>query len=345
MTIAETTMMANKGPCKAYLDDLDPWVVRYLASHPDAVRLIKEARQSAASGEFSADLVEAMREACDRSLEKHHNRIFDPARTDQSLAFYRQIESFASLENKVVMDFGCGIHECFAVAVVLWANGASHAIAVDEAGIESPEFTAKFLYHWIVRCMTSPHRYLWSGVRREQFVSRLSALGLEKLKGGTFEHIFTVLPLLHMTGKNRLDSLADGKINYVFSQSVLEHLQDPYGSLSQIHKKMGPNGIFCCAIDYRDCRHYAAGASPWEYLFDDGDYQPGHLNKLRHSAMMKIVHKAGFSVISEQVVREALPPSIYEGILPKYKDLSKEDISTTACYLVLRRRALPATDD
>ena len=337
--------MANKEPLKAYLNDLDLWIVNYLASHPDAVRLIKEARQSTASGGLTADMIEAMREACDRSLEKHHRGIFGTARTEQALAFYKQIESFASLENKVVMDFGCGIHECFAVAVVLWANGASHAIAVDEASIESPEYTAKFLYHWIVRCMTSPHRYLWSGVRREQFVSRLSALGLEKLKGGAFEHIFTVLPLIHISGKNRLDSLADGKINYVFSQSVLEHLQDPYGSLSQIHKKMAPNGIFCCAIDYRDHRHYVTGVSPWEYLFDDGDYEPGYLNKLRHSAMMEIVHRAGFSVISEQVVREALPDSIYEGILPKYRDLSKEDISTTASYLVLRRRALPPSVD
>ena len=60
---------------------------------------------------------------------------------------------------------------------------------------------------------------------------------------------------------------------------------------------------------------------------------------------MELLHKAGFALISEKVVRDDLSDSVYEGILPKYRDLSKEDIRTTASYLVLRRRALPATDD
>jgi SAM-dependent methyltransferase len=321
--------------------ELDSLIVTYLSQHPDAIRLMRDARQLNFSKGISADLIETLRLACERSLDADMNRLFHPVKTEQTLAFYRQIQNFASLENKVALDFGCGVHESFAISIILWANGASHTIAIDDEAIQFPERTARFLYDWIMACMANPHKYLWPGVRKEQYLTRLSMLGLEYLKKGQLEHIFSVFPLHYLTGSGALDAISDGKVNYVFSQSVFEHLPDPGLTLQKLHKKMAPDGIVCTAIDYKDHRHYVTGASPWEYLIDDGDFKPGYINKIRHSEMMRIFRENGFVVISEAVVRDEPPVALHAELNEKYAALSKDDIESTAGYLVFRRGIPP----
>ena len=322
------------------LQELDNLIVTYLSQHPDAIRLMRDARQLNQTVGISADLIESVRLACESCLDADMNRLFHPIKTEQTLAFYRQIQSFTSLENKVILDFGCGVHESFAVSINLWANGASHTIAIDDEAIQFPERTARFLYGWIIGCMANPHKYLWPGVRKEQYLSRLSMLGLEYLKKGQLEHIFSVFPLHYLTGSSALDAIADGKVNCVFSQSVFEHLPDPEKTLTKLYKKMAPNGILCIAIDYKDHRHYVTGASPWQYLVDDGDFQSGYINKLRHSQMMAIFRRCGFKTISEVVTRDQPPSSLETELNDKYATLSKSDIETTAGYLILRRGIL-----
>lgn len=318
---------------------IDQCMIDFLAARDDRQSLsdrIIAAPALAASAR--AGTLERVRDAVDGYLAADTQRLFHPLKTQTTLGFYHNLKAFGPLANKTVLDFGCGTHEALAISITLWASGAKAVIALDQEAIQWPALTARFLYDWIIHCITEPDRYLWPDVSREHFVARLTSLGLAQLKAGQLEQLYASLPLRHLCGPAAsLSTLPDGSLSYVLSQSVMEHIQRPSEVLAVLYQKMTGGGLLCFAIDYRDHRVYVEGASPWQYLVDDGDYLPGYINKLRHNAMLEIFTAQGFRLVSGQLVRQEVPASIMAQCLPKYRNLTSEDLETVAAYLIFQR--------
>jgi hypothetical protein len=89
------------------------------------------------------------------------------------------------------------------------------------------------------------------------------------------------------------------------------------------------------AIDYRDHRAYTIGASPWQYLLDDQDHSPGYINKIRHSEMLRLIASAGFTVTQSKLIRQEPLSLESQRFIPRYGNLSEEDIKITEAHLLL----------
>jgi len=100
------------------------------------------------------------------------------------------------------------------------------------------------------------------------------------------------------------------------------------------------DSIIFADIDYRDHRRYTIGSSPWLYLVDDGDHESNYINKIRHREMLSIINESGFNIIDSIERKYDVPSNILREILPRYKPLEHEDISTLESRIIFTKRIL-----
>lgn len=324
-------------------DAVDMAVLEYLAQHPCSAALMETLDQTSVPppSHYPVASLERLGKAVDACLDQEVPRLFHPQKTRVTWQFYKKLEAYVSLNNATTLDLGCGVHEAFAISLLFWANGAKEVIAIDEDMILWPDRTAHFLYRWIMEILTDPEPYLWRGVSRKELVERLSLLDLKALNEGSLDSLLEKLPLQYRTGHDAMRSLPQGQLQAIFSQSVLEHVPDIKRLLAQLALLGGEGSYACHAIDYRDHRLYVSGASPWQYLLDDGDHQPGYINKIRHEEFRSLLISAGYEILDEHLIRENIPEEVWDDRCARYRDGKEENFSVTAAYLIVRYTGEP----
>ena len=321
-------------------DEMDATIVDYLIAHPMRDQLLSQLSERSHQGSalWGTEHIERLHRAAEAYLESDQQRLFHPEKSRQTWRFYQTLSAYTPIGNKVSLDFGCGSHEAFAMSLLFWANGAQSAVAIDPEPLAFPDRTARFLHQWIIELLTYPQFYFWRGQSRDVFCQRLLSIDLGVLKQGDLSGLFRNVPIRYKSSGKALHDLVDGEVDLVFSHSVLEHVADLKGTLQQFYRALRAEGYLCIAVDYRDHRLYVSGESPWQYLLDDGDYQPGYINKVRHYAFVDLLLTSGFRIVNETLTEEAVPSSVGEQRLPKYQELSYRDLGIVASYLIAQKR-------
>lgn len=125
-------------------------------------------------------------------------------------------------------------------------------------------------------------------------------------------------------------------VDMIFSQAVMEHVDDLAGSYSALEKWLKPGGRMQHVIDFT--AHWLD--SDWNGHWSYPDWlwklvrgkRPYLINREPHSTHLDLITKAGFNVIGDLRFTESsgLPRSSFAG---RFRNMSEDDLVTRGCVV------------
>jgi hypothetical protein len=136
--------------------------------------------------------------------------------------------------------------------------------------------------------------------------------------------------------------LESASVDYLFSQAVLEHVDDLSGTYRAMHGWLAPGGLMTHQIDYRSHGkadewngHWTYSNAAWKLVVGRRPYL---LNRVTHSGQLCEMHRAGFVVLDQTIYR--LPSVIRRGALaPHLRDIPDDDLTAAGAFVIARRGA------
>jgi SAM-dependent methyltransferase len=128
-----------------------------------------------------------------------------------------------------------------------------------------------------------------------------------------------------------------GSVDFIFSQAVLEHVDDLDGVYAAMHRWLAPAGLMSHQIDFQCHRKADTWNGHWTYSDLAWKVVVGRraflLNRAPHSRHLAILKKSGFDIVMDQPVRSA---SILERrqLAARFRDLSADDLTTSGAYVL-----------
>lgn len=245
------------------------------------------------------------------------------------------LDASLSVEGKRCIEIGCGFARPYGLATLLYLCGAKSVIGIDEAQSADPGAVANTILLSLLISLLQPELAGFDkfSLTREALYKKVGDFNLHYLFRLQLEDsVPTSVRIRHC----RFDGLRENEKEFdvAVSSSVFEHVDDMFGLMTSLRTHISAGGFVFTGIDYRDHRIYSREASsPWQYLVDDG--HTGHINKIRHSQMVEIFRRCGFSVRVCTV--DVGSPSVEERekFLPKYAHLSEADLETLSARVLL----------
>jgi hypothetical protein len=226
-------------------------------------------------------------------------------------------------------------------SLILYANGAARAIALEPFDIDVPT-TVAALENAVRHALFHPERIDIGVHSPQQMRQRIAALALdglaERLQAFSDRQTDRVdLGGVELT--RRLPDVWDTPRQLVFSTSVLEHVDDLGATLCDLANRLGPEALCVHTVDYSDHRAQGSELDLFEMYYDgvlDG------INGLRPPQIEDLMHRAGFR--GQLVGRLMAPPDTLQrqrGIHPRHARFNDLHLTVFLCSYVLRRLALP----
>jgi SAM-dependent methyltransferase len=253
----------------------------------------------------------------------------------------RHLASAVVPEGGSFVDLGCGAHDPLALSTYYYANGFRSAHAYDLLAPRHPMFSALAMYDLLANMRLFPERYCRNGVSPETVLARIGDFDVEAFEAGDLER-----GLRNMGGKVTLDArdlvqgdLEPGSVSLLVSFAVLEHVSDLPGVSSYIYRLLKPGGVAFHFVDLADHRSYRAdsGIGPLGFLCEET--APPHMNRIRAPQQLAAQREAGFEILSEARQKVVLPEGIRANLIPRFADLSDDDLATIGLTVVLRKPA------
>ena len=136
------------------------------------------------------------------------------------------------------------------------------------------------------------------------------------------------------------NTIPQGTVTHVFSQAVLEHVDEPNAVYTACHDWLAPDGVMSHVIDFKS--HGVSKEWNGHWLYPDPLWRlirgrrPYLLNRLPCSAHLDMIRAAGFALVS--VERTHLPSSIETRQLARrFRRLSPGDLTTSGVFLVAQK--------
>lgn len=215
-----------------------------------------------------------------------------------------------------VLDLGAGLFYPLSTAALLHANGLGEAWAYEPFAVQ-PEFAEAALLELQRAVAREPERFRCfpDSPPAPELKARLARLDLhrlaeriEELNQGRCERV----DLGGVTLFQRPAALPDQQLDWVFSNSVLEHIDDLAGSLAWQRRLLKPGGWAFHTVDFVDHRHYFdRSLHPLQCLFDG---VLDAINGLRPSQMEALFMGAGFTCFKRQKLQ--LPAGLLDTAPP-----------------------------
>lgn len=127
-----------------------------------------------------------------------------------------------------------------------------------------------------------------------------------------------------------------GHIDMIFSQAVMEHVEDVEGTYRDLYKWLRPGGFMSHTIDYKSHEltrywngHWTVPDFLWKLAKGNRLY---FINRLPHSAHVSAMTKNGFEIVLE--VKRHNKGSIPINMLAqRFRHLSDDDLSTSGTFV------------
>jgi SAM-dependent methyltransferase len=143
-------------------------------------------------------------------------------------------------------------------------------------------------------------------------------------------------------GLDSLRSLADGGVDFIWSQAVLEHVRrgDFLDTMRELHRVLRPDGVCSHRVDLKDhlggaLSNLRVDSSLWEreWLASSGFYT----NRLRFSEMIDLFSAADFAVEVVGVNRWEASPIRRSALATEFRGLDDDDLLIKEFDVLLRR--------
>lgn len=137
--------------------------------------------------------------------------------------------------------------------------------------------------------------------------------------------------------------LPDESLDYVFSNSVFEHVSDPDRTIAAIQKVLRRGGLTANHIDFRDHEDFS---KPLESLKFDGDAwrkhfnaanQSNYTNRKRLPDIVKAFERAGLRIIRMDLTKIPVSEEMRSGMHPDFRKYSLEDLGVIGALIVAEK--------
>jgi hypothetical protein len=126
-------------------------------------------------------------------------------------------------------------------------------------------------------------------------------------------------------------------VDIIFSQAVLEHVEDLPGAYKAMYRWLKPTGCLSHQIDFRSHNltsqwngHWTHSDLAWKYI--KGNRPQYSLNREPHGTHIHLLRKAGFKIVFDQ--RRHTPSQIARSQLaPRFRGMSAEDLTTSGAFI------------
>lgn len=131
--------------------------------------------------------------------------------------------------------------------------------------------------------------------------------------------------------------IQDNSIDMIYSQAVLEHIDDLSGVYKAMHHWLKPTGVMSHQIDFK-CHgkadtwngHWTYSDIAWKVVVGQRPYL---LNREPHSTHVRLLQENGFNIVCDAVVRSA--SVLRRGQLARrFRELSDEDLATSGAFIL-----------
>jgi hypothetical protein len=131
-------------------------------------------------------------------------------------------------------------------------------------------------------------------------------------------------------------------VDLIYSQAVLEHIQDLPGAYAAMHAWLKPTGFMSHQIDFK-CHgmadewngHWTCGDLVWKLVEGRREYS---INREPLSTHVRLLEEAGFTVVHDQKV--TLKSRLRrEQLAPRFRDLNDSDLETAGAFIQSVKRA------
>lgn len=148
------------------------------------------------------------------------------------------------------------------------------------------------------------------------------------------------LPVRYVDPAAAATLIAPGSADRIFSQAVLEHVDDLPGVYRACHDWLKPDGLMSHQIDFKS--HGAAREWNGHWAYPDAVWKllrgrrPYLLNRAPCGTHLELLAAAGFEVL---VVERARRPSRLrrEQLAPRFRGIGDDDLSTAGAFVVARK--------
>jgi len=132
------------------------------------------------------------------------------------------------------------------------------------------------------------------------------------------------------------DVIRDGTIDLVYSQAVLEHVNDLCSTYQALHRWLKPGGAMSHVIDFK-CHDIA---SQWNehWTYSDGIWKlivgkrPYLLNRHPHSTHIEVMENCGFKIVCD--IKNKGESKIERADLAKrFRDMTDDDLITRSAFI------------
>lgn len=132
------------------------------------------------------------------------------------------------------------------------------------------------------------------------------------------------------------DIIEKDSIDMIFSQAVLEHVNDPFYTYQKMYLWLKPGGLMSHSIDFRSHGYADDWNGHWKYSEFTWKLikgkRPYLLNRLPHSQHIKFLKEVGFIVKCDLINR--LPSRINSGDLaPRFNYMDDNDLMTSTAFI------------
>lgn len=159
------------------------------------------------------------------------------------------------------------------------------------------------------------------------------------LRGGVTT-AFGDVPVRHIHPSAAPDVIPARSVDWVFSQAVLEHLDDPTGVYRACHAWLNPGGLMSHQIDFESHGtsrewngHWAFPDPVWRLL---RGRRPYLLNRLPCSRHLEALADAGFEILA--IDRARRPSRLRQDQLAKrFRGMTEDDLTTSSAFVIARK--------
>jgi SAM-dependent methyltransferase len=276
-------------------------------------------------------------------LQKRFEWRRSPNRTKKILSRYISlIQKYQSIDNKVLLELGCGKVNSLSLATAFLINGCRKVYAIETSSAYDKtdfkhEAIASGLYEMILDCYAFKNEWLLN--KNETYYNNiLNTINMEALSRGDWEKAINGLDII--LDDCGIDGLAvqKGSIDIMVSWAVFEHIHNFESTIHDIYNIMNNDGILVHVVDFRDHRAiFYNKYNEWSFLCENDTYKDEMCNRLRVNEMKEIFDEVGFDVL--EIIRKSkkIPENIYNKLDPHYKKMTKEDIETIQCDFIIRK--------
>jgi SAM-dependent methyltransferase len=285
-------------------------------------------------------LAERLKQTLEQAIDVHLNRFARRRYMDLLSPILARVKR-NSLRGATIVDLGCGSVNPYTFSFLLLMLGAERAYAIDLEPIQDVPIATRALSTAAGWLLTDPAQVLGGEtISPADVLANLHGFQLPLLEAGNPDGIASNR-LLHRIESISGSSLAPGEADFVFSVSLIEHLEsvdDALASLRQV-TKVGGRGIH--VIDFIDHRIYSGEiARPLEFLKDTSLRPLVHgCNRLRCDEVCAAFERHGFAIEHIERWNRHPPPTDEEHaqFAPRYRSMSREALATTGARIFVRR--------